>query len=234
MTKAEAALTKNELEYVYRFRPLERILDKGELERQEVYFASLEQLNDPMEGFLNLYWQGDEIVWRNLLTQYLLCLDRLVALIEIGGDTFNFSAENLDVFSGIDDLPTAKYQQKMADVCQHFFASKQVQTVLNFVGDGERKVTRKEMLFYLTSLHFWAVELIRAANDRHINGASTPLPASPSKKETLSDEFFKAMRAVEAMHDEASALMFEMSSGTTSPSVIRIRSYRRRSGISDR
>jgi hypothetical protein len=36
---------------LYRFRPLRRLLDQNELLNQEIFFASPDNLNDPMEGF---------------------------------------------------------------------------------------------------------------------------------------------------------------------------------------
>ena len=52
---------------VYRFRSMEYLLgDKyQELERKTIYFASPDQLNDPMEGFRDIVWSGDKIVWTN-------------------------------------------------------------------------------------------------------------------------------------------------------------------------
>lgn len=58
----------------YRFRSVDALLgEHAELDCQEIYFASSAELNDPMEGFKDLYWQGDEIVWRNLIRHYALC-----------------------------------------------------------------------------------------------------------------------------------------------------------------
>jgi hypothetical protein len=45
--------------------------DFRELENQEIYFASPQKLNDPMEGFKDIFWRGDEIIWANLLRHYL-------------------------------------------------------------------------------------------------------------------------------------------------------------------
>ena len=60
---------------LYRLRPLKYLLGEEyrELERQSIYFASLEELNDPMEGFRDIVWQGDQIVWTNLFRHYLYC-----------------------------------------------------------------------------------------------------------------------------------------------------------------
>lgn len=63
---------------MYRFRKIEDVLgEHKELEKQEIYFSDISTLNDPMEGFREYYWQGDEIVWQNFFKHYLLCLERI-------------------------------------------------------------------------------------------------------------------------------------------------------------
>ena len=48
---------------VYRFRTFERLLGPSqELARQEIYFASPQELNDPMEGLRPIVWRGDTMV----------------------------------------------------------------------------------------------------------------------------------------------------------------------------
>ena len=60
----------------YRFRTIEKLLDPSfqELERQTVFFASPDELNDPTEGFQDFFWSGDHILWSNLLKHYVYCL----------------------------------------------------------------------------------------------------------------------------------------------------------------
>lgn len=62
-------------EHLYRFRAVHALLDGfHELENQDIYFSPPEQLNDPLEGLMDVFWRGDVIVWTNLLRHYLLCL----------------------------------------------------------------------------------------------------------------------------------------------------------------
>ena len=62
-------------EFLYKFRSIEALLGEyKELENQEIYFASPNQLNDPIEGFMDIFWKGDEIVWKNFIKHYLFCL----------------------------------------------------------------------------------------------------------------------------------------------------------------
>ena len=52
---------------VYRFRSMKYLLNDEyqELKNRTIYFASPEQLNDPMEGLRDIVWRGDKIVWTN-------------------------------------------------------------------------------------------------------------------------------------------------------------------------
>ena len=46
----------------FRFRSVDALLGKyQELEKQTIYFASPEELNDPMEGFRDIVWSGDKL-----------------------------------------------------------------------------------------------------------------------------------------------------------------------------
>ena len=61
------------MQFFYPFRTTDALLgERDELRKQEIYFAPPDQLNDPMEGFKDVYWQGDRIVWTNLIRHYLL------------------------------------------------------------------------------------------------------------------------------------------------------------------
>ena len=64
---------------LYRFRSnTDYTLD--ELENNYFYFALPEELNDPMEGFINLYWEGDIVLWKNLLKHYVYTLANSIFL----------------------------------------------------------------------------------------------------------------------------------------------------------
>src|SRR5580698_6478663 len=104
-------------EFIYRFRPLKRLLDNGELENQEIYFASPMSLNDPVEGYLDVFWMGDGIVWGNLFKNYLICLTHIHLLITIGAKELVLNAESIPVFLTNDKLPTDQYREKIKKIC---------------------------------------------------------------------------------------------------------------------
>ncbi len=59
---------------MYRFRGIDKLLGREELENQEIYFSDIESLNDPLEGIMDIIWQGDRIAWTNFFRNYLFCL----------------------------------------------------------------------------------------------------------------------------------------------------------------
>ena len=60
--------------FFYRFRTLDKIFEYKELENQEIYFSAYENLNDPMEFYQNIVFNGDRVVCHNLFKHYLMCL----------------------------------------------------------------------------------------------------------------------------------------------------------------
>lgn len=61
---------------MYRFRNTKYLLDEryDELNNLDIYFAHPGELNDPMEGVMDIFWHGDEVLWRNFMKHYLMCL----------------------------------------------------------------------------------------------------------------------------------------------------------------
>ncbi|MFJ7368264.1 hypothetical protein ACIQVU_02270 [Lysinibacillus sp. NPDC098008] len=99
---------------MYRFRTVQNLIgDFQELEKQQIYFAHPEQLNDPMEGMRRYYWQGDEIIWRNLLKHFILCLEHVVTLARLIDKDEKIKIEDIPVFKSIDNLPTDLYKNRI-------------------------------------------------------------------------------------------------------------------------
>jgi hypothetical protein len=147
-------------EFVYRFRPTKSLWKFNELENQEVYCASLGELNDPMEGFKDLFWLGDEIVWINLLKHYLLCLDRVCIQFLLVGDTHEIRTETMPVFETEDDLPTQTYKDYFKDIYTKFFVAESIAEYAKSLSSICRPMRREELHCHLRVLHFHALNSI--------------------------------------------------------------------------
>lgn len=86
------------MEHLYRYRNTHSLLDGyQELEKQEIFFASADDLNDPMEGFRDIFWQGDEVSWRNLFKHYISCLQHVYMLVQIGGPQYHLDKSEIPI-----------------------------------------------------------------------------------------------------------------------------------------
>lgn len=64
---------------LYRFRNCKSLLEHKELQEEYFWFSNVSELNDPSEGFINFYWQGDSIAWLGLFKNYVWQLYEYVA-----------------------------------------------------------------------------------------------------------------------------------------------------------
>lgn len=136
----------------YRFRRISSLIGEfKELENQSIYFAEPDSLNDPMEGFRDMYWSGDYIVWNNLFRHYLLCLERLCSLLLISGEEHPISKDDMPVFSGEDDFPTPIYKELFNDITASFFDNKNLSTLIKSISERTTPVRRDELFFYLSN-----------------------------------------------------------------------------------
>jgi hypothetical protein len=116
--------------FLYRFRPLSRLLDKNELLNQEIFFASPDSLNDPMEGFRDIFWQGDVIVWQNLFRHYLLCLEWAYSIVVLGEESEPLSWKNIP-FSNVHDVSfTQQYATRIEQLVASFRAERGVSVLV--------------------------------------------------------------------------------------------------------
>lgn len=145
----------------YRFRRINSLIGEfKELENQSIYFAEPDSLNDPMEGFRDMFWKGDFIVWRNLFRHYLLCLERLCSLLVLSGEDYPISKHDMPVFSGEEDFPTPIYKELFSDISKKFFDNKSLINLIESISKRTTPVRRDELFFYLQNIHSFALEVI--------------------------------------------------------------------------
>ena len=147
--------------HYYRYRSTKALLGEfEELERQEIYFSSPADLNDPIEGFKDLYWSGDKIVWRNFMKHYILCLMETVASCFFLEAKFDpKSLEDL-VFQVPEGLPVAPIQSLYKKACELFLAEPTVDTLIAVMCCRAEPVRRDELRSYLRSVHPFALRIV--------------------------------------------------------------------------
>lgn len=160
--------------HLYRFRTADRLLGKdavdgreavpGELEKLEIYFAPPDQLNDPLEGYKEIYWSGAKIIWLNFFSHYLLILAlRSWQVDDIARGTP--LPKELPVWmypSQLDTICLAAYQEMdellRTDEIFHGYA--------NAFAKSGSKHYKPQLLYYLVGLHSRFLSIVLTVNER--------------------------------------------------------------------
>ncbi len=172
-------------EHLYRYRPIKAVLDEFyELENQEIYFSTTDELNDPMEGFKDLFWSGDEIVWRNLLKHYILCVLQTAYYCFIAADQFDPNVLRNIVFWVPQELPEAPIREIYQRVSNEFLSESVVNTFLSLMAARTTPIRRSELTGYLRVLHGFAMQIvIKEYHERGLLPPQAQGQAPPQREE---------------------------------------------------
>lgn len=141
----------------YRFRSAERLLGRpatehaearpGELDELTIYFASPEELNDPLEGHRETYFQGDYIAWQNLIKHYVVILYSMVIDRYAGG---NEGEIIIDLRPNNFPETSQKYLLQAISTINE---CKQITAYIEALANTGRDVSRFELSVHLSTLH---------------------------------------------------------------------------------
>ncbi len=154
------------MDFLYRFRPLDRLLDKNELRNQEIYFASPDQLNDPMEGFRDIFWKGDEIVWNNFFRHFVICLDNAFSQWLICGEVEPVEWKHIPVFNHGDLNEGVPHKELEKEILTEFFGEPIVAQFIEALASQPFPIRRDELAAHLRAVHILALNIIRDAYTR--------------------------------------------------------------------
>ena len=137
----------------FRFRSIDSLLGEyQELEKQTIYFASPEQLNDPMEGFRDIVWDGDKIIWTNLFKHYVFCLHQSYFFVRIS-DSTELEAESIPILGGWNRLPTPEAKNLFEDIWHNFLNVPNIREIIEALAHTKRKIRYREIGYYLRVIH---------------------------------------------------------------------------------
>ena len=136
----------------FRFRSMKYLLKKEyqELEKQTIYFASPEELNDPMEGFRDIVWGGDKIVWTNFFKNYVCCLHLSYYQLRTEGDSIQL--DDLPISVRWDKLPTPQ-KELFDDIWHRFLNVPNIREIIEALANTKREIRYQELGYYLRAIH---------------------------------------------------------------------------------
>ena len=145
----------------YRFRSTSALLDKfHELENGEIYFSPTRDLNDPLEEYMDLSFDGDEILWTNFFQNYLFCLFIFRTIVILTGNAKELTDDDIHAYFDPERktfLSIEGHNYKMA--CDKIFANSVIQKVINYFSNREKVISEDELLLFLQYLHFYFLDI---------------------------------------------------------------------------
>jgi Protein of unknown function (DUF2971) len=194
--------------HLYRFRPADAVLDKyEELANQQIYFSPPEELNDPMEGYKDVFWLGDRIVWRNLLRHYLLCLLQTASLCLVTGPKFDRSDLNTIIFSAFDNLPHAPVRAIYQRACDALFADANIPKLVAALASRTTSLRRDELSHILRAIHPFALSVLFKELKRDgVDGIFRNLDAVQAQAATMNETVVRVAAMTPPQQEVAEAL----------------------------
>lgn len=135
---------------LYRLRPPKAIYEFNELEKQEIHFSRFNELNDPMEGFLNLYWKGDKVVWVNFFKNFITSLFVLNYWFRFLYK--NGSLENKPIWipQDAEDVIFWRSKKELNYLFDEFFKDATIIKLIDFLSSSKTNKYSDEIIFILT------------------------------------------------------------------------------------
>ena len=163
----------------YRLRSIKQLVeDFRELERQEIYFASPKELNDPTEGLAYMAWRGDHVAWTNLFTHYLRCLHTMCGRA-MEDETVALPGHHIPILDPMDNDLSSDYNSALDTVVPTVLAKANLEELIDSRLNWQRTIRVDELRLWLQCVHPHALTEIRRAHSgsdaRQIDNAAAQL-----------------------------------------------------------
>lgn len=134
---------------LYHYRSMESAIK--EIRDGTLHFASRNELNDPVEGYVRVFWQGDKEAWEGMLRNYVCSLSQAITLYQLRGDEEMLRHKTLVVdLHQFDDVPLGKILKELGD---RFLKDEEIQKITTIYGTHKLKVQEEELCFILQIIH---------------------------------------------------------------------------------
>lgn len=150
---------------LYRYRSINKILEFKELENQTIYFSTLEDLNDPVEGFINFKWFGDTISWKGLFKHYICCLEHSIFMRKLGSGLEEL--QKIPLYMDLLSMPP-KYKENLEEIIDIFFKQKSVNFLIEKLVKNKEKLEIYEVEFFLKVFHVLILDIIELIYKKNI------------------------------------------------------------------
>lgn len=134
---------------LYHYRSIENGL--LEIENGTFHFSGREELNDPIEGYIQIYWQGDKPAWEGLFRNYVASLFHSIWSCLMGfsyDEICNWAT--IPSVSRFSDIPLGEV---LTDLGNAFVDDDSIKELIAFLGRNDMQYSAKNMKLILQLIH---------------------------------------------------------------------------------
>ena len=189
----------------FRFRSIDALLGKfQELEKQTIYFASPEELDDPMEGLRDIVWDGDKIIWTNFFKHYIFCLNRCYLPLNITPNPRKLDVGDIPILERWDQITTPIEEILFDDIWDRFCNLPHIPELIETLSNTRRKIRYREIVFYLITIQTCGllVEIQKSYNNHKLIPESKVFRQKSEDSESLMKQLLNAIKQFEKVEDE--------------------------------
>lgn len=141
---------------LYRYRTIYSAL--LELDNGSFYFAAPAELNDPVEGYLKIFWQGDKPAWEGLLKNFVcsfffgLKTHLLMSGRFAASKNFFSDLQTKIILQDIHQFDDSPLRHIFKELGENFLSIDSVQAVVDFYGNDKIKCYGRELEFILRTV----------------------------------------------------------------------------------
>ena len=192
----------------YRFRSMDYLLgdEYQELENQDIYFASPDELNDPMEGFRDIVWSGDKIVWTNLFRNYIYCLHASDIVLRITDASEGLDVDNIPIPLRWNQPVTLEIEHMFNEVWRRLLYLPEMEDIIDALSNTNRKIRYGEMEFYFRVIQFVHCAQAEQSNLKH---SVIPEYEKHRRLKKISNDIQQALRSLLALAAKPGNSAFE-------------------------
>lgn len=134
---------------LYHFRSVDSAI--YEIRDHTLHFASPKEVNDPIDGYAGIYWQGDSAAWEGLLRNYVCSLYHTINRYRLAAnqDTLLSECVLYDIHC-FDELPLGN---ALKDVGDNFLQLSNIRKLVERYGNNNRLCYAKELKTILNFVH---------------------------------------------------------------------------------
>ena len=138
---------------LYRYRTIQNAL--LEIENGTFYFSPRDELNDPLEGYVRVFWQGDKAAWEGLMKYYICSVYQAIEmyLLQCNEGLLHQKSLIIDLHR-FDNVPLGKILKELGEA---FLRESIVQEIAEYYGNNDLKVLENELRFIFRLVHIKAV-----------------------------------------------------------------------------